>query len=253
MSVQGDNLKIPIEIKTDDLNEIRKLINEITEAETDLKSIKPRKGKGKGDDSSRSAFTQQDDTKGGGIFGGQDKEALPTQGRDKSSKTPIQKENQFAKMQQDVAAQGEKLSGMDKLKGGVGTASQTIGFASLLGQGGGAIAGRLGAMASKAFLPLALVTTVIEIASGVLKAMLAPGGILDRRFRREAKMESTNLSSLKEKAEFTNGRRIIRVTTIGGQRGTGSQSRSNLDYIKNGVDVYDINGVLNKGIGAGTI
>ena len=66
-------------------------------------------------------------------------------------------------------------------------------------------------------------------------------------------MESTNLTNLKEKAEFSNGRRVIRVTTIGGQRGTGSQSRSNLDYIKNGVDVYDINGVFNKAIGAGSI
>jgi len=253
MSVQGDNLKIPIEIKTEDLNEIRKLINEITEAETDLKSIKPRKGRGKGDDSSRSAFTQQEDAQGG-IFGGQTGEALPTQGRDKSSKTPVQKENQFAKMQQDVADQGQKLSGLENIKGGIGSASQTIGFASLIGQGNGAgIASKLGSIASKAFLPLALITSVVEIANTVLQAALAPGGKLDRRFRREAKMESANLTNLKEKAEFTNGRRIIRVTTIGGQRGTGSQARSNLDYIKNGVDVYDINGVLNKGIGAGTI
>ena len=74
-----------------------------------------------------------------------------------------------------------------------------------------------------------------------------------RRFRRDSKKESANLSSLQEKAEFTQGERIIRVTTIGGQRGTQSQQRSNLDYIRNGVDVFDIHGVLNKGIGAGTI
>lgn len=253
MSVQGDNLKIPIEIKSDDLNEIRALITEITNAEIDLKSIKPRKGKGKGDDSSRSAFTQQDDTQGGGIFGGQDKEALPTQGRDKSSKTPIQKENQFAKMQKDVAETQQKLGLGDQAQSGIGAVTMAAGMGQMVSRGGTGILGALSGFAGKAFLPLAIVSQVIAIAQGVLKSLLAPGGLMDRRFRREAKMESANFTNLKEKAEFTNGRRVIRVTTIGGQRGTGSQSRSNLDYIKNGVDVYDINGVFNKAIGVGSI
>ena len=252
MSVQGDNLKIPIEIKTDDLNEIRSLINDITNAETDLKSIKPRKGKGRGDDSSRSAFTQSDDDQGG-IFGGQSGKAMPTQGRDKSSKTPVQKENQFAKMQQDVAEQGKKLNGLDGLQGGLGQASMATGMAQMVGQGGNKLLGGLGIMATKAFLPIAIASQIVGMVNVFLQAALAPGGKWDRRFRRNMKMESTNFSSLKEKAEFSNGRRVIRVTTIGGQRGTSSQARSNLDYIKNGVDVYDINGVFNKNIGAGSI
>ena len=105
MSSNGeDKLKIPIEIKTEDLDEIRELINEITQAENDLRSLKatPRKGKGAGDQSSRSAFTSPEE-KEGGIFGGQEGDgALPIQGRDKKSRTPMQRESEFAKLKNQV-------------------------------------------------------------------------------------------------------------------------------------------------------
>ena len=240
MSVQGDNLKIPIEIKTDDLNEIRKLINDITNAEGDLKTLRPRKGRGNGDDSSRSAFgdnknsafSKSDDNRGG-IFGGQQGDALPTQGRDKSSKTPVQKENQFAKLQQDVAQQQQKLSGFDAVQGAVGVASQTVGFASLLGQGGGAIGNSIGALASKAFLPLAIITSVISIMNSVLQQLLAPGGPWDRRFRRQIDKETANTISLEKKNEINQGFKIIRTQThpsIRGEAGTSSSARVNQIY-----------------------
>ena len=56
-----------------------------------------------------------------------------------------------------------------------------------------------------------------------------------------------------DKQEITFGRRVVRVTTIDSQRGTSSQVRSNLDYVKTGVEVFDINGTFNKGMGVGTI
>ncbi len=251
----GDSLRIPIEIKTEDLDEIRQLINDITKAQSDLHSLKavPQKGRGTGDNSSRSAFTPSQDSRDGGIFNQRDSPTLPTQGRDKTSKTPVQKENEFAKLQNQVQEQQQRIGGVGQAaKEGLGAVSQTVGFTSLIGGGKGAL-GQLGKMAGRAFLPLAIATTITEIATGVMDAMIAPGGMFDRRFRRNFKVESLNLSSLKEKAEITFGRRIVRVTTISSQRGGTSQVRSNLDYVKNGVDTFDINGTFNKGIGAGII
>jgi len=257
-SKEGDALKIPIEIKSDDLDEIRQLINDLAQAESDLRSLKasPRKGKGKGDDTSRSAFAEPEE-KTGGMFGGQADKALPDKpGKDKTSKTPVQRENEFAKLRNQVNEQEARIGGGvgTAIQGGLGLATQGAGVGAILGKGGAKSAlSSITSISSKAFLPLAIITTIIGLAENVLKDLLRDGGIMDRRFRRNARGESSNLSSLAEKAEFVQGERIIRVTTIGGQRGTQSQQRSNLDYIRNGVDVYDIHGVLHKGIGAGTI
>jgi len=255
-SVDSDTLKIPIEIKTDDLNEIRKLIEDITNAENDVKTLKPRRGK---DDSSRSAFGNRESAFAtddrGGIFGGQQGSALPTQGRDKDSRTPVQKESEFAKLKNQVQEQESRgnMAGQ-AIQGGLGQAAQGLGFAQFLGgaKATGVIS-KIAGLASKSFLPLAIITTITGIISSSLDAMLAPSGKFDRRFRRNFGKESLRLSSLKEKAEITFGRRIVRITTIGNQRGTDSQVRSNLDYVKNGVNIFDVNGVFNKGIGAGII
>jgi hypothetical protein len=251
----GDSLRIPIEIKTEDLDEIRQLINDITKAQSDLHSLKavPQKGRGTGDNSSRSAFTPSQDSRDGGIFNQRDSPTLPTQGRDKTSKTPVQKENEFAKLQNQVKEQEARSGATAVITSGLGMAQQGAVNLATSGKNGKFVLGSLGKMASKSFLPLALIATITEIATGVMDAMIAPGGMFDRRFRRNFKVESLNLSSLKEKAEITFGRRIVRVTTISSQRGGTSQVRSNLDYVKNGVDTFDINGTFNKGIGAGII
>jgi hypothetical protein len=240
MSVQGDNLKIPIEIKTDDLNEIRKLINDITNAEGDLKTLRPRKGRGNGDDSSRSAFgdnknsafSKSDDNRGG-IFGGQQGDALPTQGRDKDSKTPVQKENQFAKLQKDVAQQEAKISGLSNITSGLNAGFQGAVNLATSNSKGELILGKLGGLASKAFLPLTIITTIVGLVQSVLDAALAPGGPLDRRFRRQIDKESANTISLEKKNEINQGFKIIRTQThpsIRGESGTSSSARVNQIY-----------------------
>ena len=103
-SDSGDALHIPIEIKTDDSVEIQQLINDLAAAESDIRSIKPRRGRGTGDTSSRSAFTSQDE-EGSGIFGGMGGEALPSKGRDRTSKSPFQRENEFSKLKDQVQQQ----------------------------------------------------------------------------------------------------------------------------------------------------
>jgi len=253
LSSSDNSLKIPIEIKTEDLDEIRELINEISKAESDLRSLKatPQKGKGTGDTSSRSAFTRPDNIdERGGIFGRTNGPATPTTAKDKKSSTPFQRESEFAKLQNQVKEQGGQV---DKLQESFGDASQAIGLASTFSGGGIEALTNVGKLATKAFLPLALITTIVGFVKSTLDTMLAPGGRLDRRFRRDYKKESIDVISLRDKQEISFGRRIVRVTTISSQRGSTSQVRSNLDYVKNGVEVFDINGVLNKGIGAGTI
>ncbi len=255
----GDSLRIPIEIKTDDLDEIRKLINEISQAKSDLQTLKavPKKGRGTGDTSSRSAFTPSQVEEGrGGIFptGFGSGNALPTQGRDNNSRTPFQRESEFAKLQTQVQEQQQRVGTFDAIQSGLGVTGQTaVNMATSGTDGKGFLLGSLGGLASKSFLPLTIITTIISIAKGVLDTALAPGGLMDRRFKRTIQKESLKFSSLKEKSEINFGNRIIRVTTIGSQRGGNSQVRSNLDYIKNGVDIFDVNGALHKGIGAGTI
>jgi len=256
MSQNDDSLKIPIEIKTEDLDEIRELINEISQAESDLHSLKatPRKGRGSGDQSSRSAFASPQSDERGGIFGSEGG-TMPKgfDSKDDTSKSPFQRESEFAKLQQQVQEQTQSQGSATTLQGGIGAITQGLGLTSTFSGGGVRALEGLGKMASKTFLPLALITTVAGIAQGVLDAMLKPGGRLDRRFRRDYKKESQNLMSLAEKQEISFGRRTVRVTTISSQRGTNSQVRSNLDYVKRGIDVFDVNGTFNKNIGAGTI
>lgn len=229
----GDSLRIPIEIKTEDLDEIRQLINDITKADDDLQHLKavPKKGRGTGDNSSRSAFTSPEPREGG-IFGGRDGAALPQQGRDKTSKTPLQRESEFAKLQHQVQEQEARSGGgLDAVQGGLGQVSQGLGFASLLGgpnPAPGALGGVVGA-AGKAFLPLAIITTIVSIAKGVLDSALGPGGPLDRRFKRQISNEQASASSLELKARVNQDKLVIRTQVypnIRGEAGTGSNLRT---------------------------
>ena len=70
-----DALRIPIEIKTEDSAEIQQMIAELAEAESDIRSVTPRRGRGRGDSSSRSAFTPSSE-ESGGIFGSMGGEAF---------------------------------------------------------------------------------------------------------------------------------------------------------------------------------
>ena len=252
-----DALRIPIEIKTDDLEEIRELINEITDAEEGVQTLKPRRGKGTGDTSSRSAFTPSSE-ESGGIFGQMGGQAMPTKGRDTKSKTPFQRENEFSKLKDQVQQQEQKLGANQKAMMGLSGAAQSFDYVSTLRRFGGKGAmsstlGAIGAIAGKAVMPLVMIGQITGIVMSMLDAALAPGGPLDRRFRRNYSKESLRLDSLADKHEITFGRRVVRVTTIDSQRGTSSQVRSNLDYVKTGVEVFDINGTFNKGMGVGTI
>ncbi len=267
----GDALRIPIEIKTDDLAEIQDLINELSKAESDIDVLKPRKGRGTGDETSRSAFVRQDPfDERGGAMGGQSGEALPTQGRDKKSRSPFQRENEFSKMRDEVdniQNNQENMLGQLVNAGFVGsfikgeggkittytaagkTASSGIrgGIMGAAGLGGGVkgLVGKAGVFGMFAMVAMEVFQSLIDFA-------YRPGGPLDRRFKRDMDKESVRMIDLGEKADINQGRRIVRVTSATSLRGTDSQVRSSLDVYKSGQRVFDMDGTMmvkNTGVG----
>jgi len=233
-SDSGDALHIPIEIKTDDSAEIQELINSLAEAESDLRSIGPRRGRGTGDTSSRSAFTNQDE-EGSGVFGGMGGEALPSKGRDRTSKSPFQRENEFSKLKNQVQDQEKRIGLGQQAQQGIGMATQGVGFAQMLGGGSGRLSS-IANMASKAFLPLAIVTSIVELASNILQEFLKPGGPLDRRFKRVISEEIAGTISLEEKEEINQGFKVVRISTQPTLRGEAGVS-SNL---QSRTTIYDL-------------
>ena len=238
-----DALRIPIEIKTDDLEEIRELINNLSDAESDIRSVTPRRGRGRGDTSSRSAFTPSSE-ESGGIFGQMGGEALPTQGRDKKSRTPFQRENEFSKLKNQV--ENVEQHQTDLMKGALGTATQATGFTQLI-TGSGGIIGTLKSAATKAFLPLAIVTAITELVSGVVSALIAPGAPFDIRFKRVISDEISSATEREEKAEIRQGLRTIRISPIAGFRGGGANIAG--EQFKKGLPIYDQNfNMLGRGL-----
>jgi len=269
MSANGDdNLKIPVEIKTEDLDEIRKLINDLADAESNIHTLKPRRGKGTGDDSSRSAYANGPQNVFG-AFGplGAEREATPLQGRDKTSQAPIQRENEFKKLQEEVAEnksntaqiaqglgqafglgsfgktnlfKGEGLG--DKIAAGMGAGNSGVIAGANLAKGGvGGILGKISGVAGKAFLPIAAIMTVVSTVQIVVSEMFKPGGEFDRRYRRVIQDEISASVDQERKQAIKQGSTVVRVETIAGIRGERGLN-SNLSNLisNNGVYLNDL-------------
>ena len=119
MSQKDDALHIPIEIKTDDLNEIKDLINEITQAESDLTRIKGGRESQTFAGQSRAASGMKTTTEGrGGIFESTLMEGatMPLNLRDRSGKQAHTRENSFNALQDQVdqmqEEQGQQVASM---------------------------------------------------------------------------------------------------------------------------------------------
>jgi hypothetical protein len=254
MSYSGndDALRIPIEIKTEDSKEIRQLINDLADAENDLRGIKPRRGKGTGDATSRSPF-QLPEEFGEGIFSGGITQNTPEKiaGKDKTSRQAIQRESEFSKLRDRVNNVEESASNtgaivggigeilgisglsakLTNLKGGVGGKFAASGAVANLGKSavssGAAIAaggvtgviGRVTSFAGKAFLPAAAAIAIFEITSLIVQEMFKPGGLMDRRFKRVINNEIAASAELEEKTAIGQGFKVIQFTTHPSVRG----------------------------------
>ena len=242
MSERGgdDAVRVPIEIKTEDLEEIQQLIQELTEAEEEIRKAKteekgalPRKGRAR-DGESKAPYEAADMDERGGIFGGTMEEATPQKYKDKTSKTPHQKESAWEDMQKQVqqnqVAVQDQANALQGIQAGLGGVTQGIG---MIQWAGSAVPARLLGMASKAFLPLAIITSAVQVGMFFLQEALKPGGPLDRRFRRRAQDEVANTLELEKKAEINQGFKVVRVSSqplIRGEAGTTSSLQDPIIY-----------------------
>ena len=242
MSERGgdDAVRVPIEIKTEDLEEIQQLIQELTEAEEEIRKAKteekgalPRKGRAR-DGESKAPYEAADMDERGGIFGGTMEEATPQKYKDKTSKTPHQKESAWEDMQKQVqqnqVAVQDQANALQGIQAGLGGVTQGIG---MIQWAGSAVPARLLGMASKAFLPLAIITSAVQVGMFFLQEALKPGGPLDRRFRRRAQDEIANTLDLEKKAEINQGFKVVRVSSqplIRGEAGTTSSLQDPIIY-----------------------
>lgn len=235
----GEALHIPIEIKTDDLEEIRELLNQLDNAQGDIRSITPRRGRGTGDVTSRSAFASQDDI-GSGIFGGMTGEATPTAIRDKTSRTPFQRENEFSKLKEQVQQQEQRITAGQQVQQGLGMFNQAADYASTLTRFRTSdMAQMLGGIAGKTVVPIAIISTIAGLVQKALDFAFSPGGPFDVRFKRVLKTEMASTMSREEKAQIAQGIKIVRMTSYAGYRGVASSV--NGEGAKSGIPVYDIN------------
>ena len=242
MSKKGgdDAVRVPIEIKTEDLEEIQQLIQELTEAEEEIRKAKteekgalPRKGRAR-DGESKAPYEAADMDERGGIFGGTMEEEMPQKYKDKTSKTPHQKESAWENMQKQVqqnqVAVQDQANALQGIQAGLGGVTQGIG---MIQWAGSAVPARLLGMASKAFLPLAIITSAVQVGMFFLQEALKPGGPLDRRFRRRAQDEVANTLELEKKAEINQGFKVVRVSSqplIRGEAGTTSSLQDPIIY-----------------------
>jgi hypothetical protein len=250
MSVSDDKLRIPIEVKTEDIKEIEKLIQDITEAESDLRQVLPKKGRGTADVTSRSAFTRSEpfDERGGIFSQTSQGQALPSKMRDTSSKQAFQREREFETYKDKLdmlEAKNETLLMFTQ------EIANLVGFGSLASTGIGAVSGIKGAMKktqSKAAIPVkatglsgklsafggisgivgklggigfaaGLALSVFEM---ILDWLYSPGNLLDRRYKRMIEDEIASATDLQSKAELRAGIRMIHITPYASYRGHGS-------------------------------
>ena len=114
-----DAVRVPIEIKTEDLSELQQLIQQLTEAEEASRTARasgaalPSKGAAGpqtfGGQAKRTGSEGAAGESAGGIFAGmRDKAALPTTFRDRSGKHATQRENRFDALEDQVKDMAEE-------------------------------------------------------------------------------------------------------------------------------------------------
>lgn len=222
----ADVLRIPIEIKTEESKEIKEIIDKLSKQKTLPKGNKK-------DSTSRAAFTNPADDRGGIFAQSQGGTAFI---RDKKSRTPYQRENEFSKLREQVATMETKqVSYMNRVNTGVGKGTGIFKMLS----GGGIMNFAKGA-AMKAFLPLAIVSTITEVATGIIKQLQAVGGPWDIRFKRNIAKEVASTFSRQEKANIAAGVTKIRMTSFAGFRGAASSANQNAYIAGNPIYSQDM-------------
>jgi hypothetical protein len=253
----GDAVRVPIEIKTEDIQELQELIRQINEADEDATRLKST-GITRGRESqtfagqARAAGGERVTTEGrGGIF--EDRlpqgPSLPQRARDAKSSQAMQRENQFKEMQKDMQNMEEMSASQAAV---VGQIANMVGMGglipSMLGTPGGVKAGwkakagskfaagkapagmgmagaaggmfgKLSGMVGKLGGIGFMVSMVFDIVMQVFDWALGPGGPLDRRFKRMVTEEVASATDRETKHEIRQGIRFIHMSPYPTYRG----------------------------------
>lgn len=221
MSSKSDVIEIPIEISL-------KSIQELDKAKRDVNEVLQKQKRIKDTSSSQAVPTLGDDTRGG-IFGG--RTDSKTTFKDKTSKAPFQRQNEFKKMRDELRKVKEqqtawKTGNIAKVQG-----FSSAQFSNVKGVAVnpfqfifGTVARKLGKL-GRAGLFVGIGLVIAEIVKFVISEQLKPGRSLDRRFRFLADKQILLNTNRREQSELRQKFKTVIVTTMPGLRGLGVQGQ----------------------------
>jgi hypothetical protein len=272
MSARDDIIEVPIEIKTSDLDELHRLIEELQEAKgvaDNAKATKrktPSSGSGapiQGDDEERETL---------GIYNARDmdKEVMPMKGRDKKSKQAVETGNSFKDLKKEVENMQENQNNMLPFLSSIGNQlgftlpylatgginlgksfqsarvkSAAINRAPMATPAKGNVMGKFGRFASfgKALPYIGVAFMLYEWLTSELPAMIneqyfGVGKPMDRRFKRVIDNEFAAATTREEKAQISQGYRSVITTAYAGARGASNVANSKVRAL-NKENIYN--------------
>lgn len=221
MSFEEDGaIRIPIEFIVEDLKEKEKIKEDLDKMEKKQKKLK--------DTSSKQPSQTQVSEERGGIFGGREGGKAPTF-RDKTSRAPSQKKNEFKELKKKFSKLEGAQKEADKVFGQLQKNSQ-----QLFGGVGGA------AKSALKFAPfIAQALIIIGFLKTLRDKLLEDGGLFDRRLKILIAKQFLKLTKRRETAQLSSIEKVLRVTTTSGLRGPTNQVVSTFDPQKRGIKLFD--------------
>lgn len=259
MSARDDIIEVPIEIKTSDLDELHRLIEELQEAKGIIDNAKTTKRSMPSSSGSGGGAPIQNDVEERetlGIYNERDTEmlALPTKGRDKKSKQAIETGNAFKDLKNEVkdiqqtqdtfipfmTQVGSQLGfslpflaqgGMRLGKGIKNARMQSLNAAPIKSAGTVKGLARAGMTFGKAIPYIGVAFMLGDFLMNQLPDIISEnlygvGKRLDRRFKRVLEHEYSAGVSREEKAQIAQGYRSVITTSYVAARGSTNVANS---------------------------
>jgi len=271
MSAREDVIEIPIEIKTTDLEELQRLVQQLTEAKNEVEEAKRKIRAGRKTKTPTGGvgapFSSEEEPISIFREGRDDAETLPTKFKDVSSKQPVQRETSFQelanRMREMESHHAEVVSVMAQIASAAGINLPVManmvraikGGKSVI-KGGGKLAAGVSPVNAAQGAKLGLVAR-LTAAAGPIGAMVAggvtiiqtidwyinnvllvAGGPWDKRFRRVIKEEIAAETSRSEKSAINQGFKTIIATSIPRLRGSVGV-KSSLEAVRKGESLYN--------------
>lgn len=263
-------IRIPIEVQTSESTEIRQLLDRIDKAETKLSQIRTQPaqtGAGRAEAKALLGAEEEGQIPSTGIIpinrqgraavgsevsrtspigtplgGPEDAERLLPKGRAGQQQTEggaagdLVRQNQFQQLQ-------EKTFNLeDKINQTLGIGGQAIGTATLFvgAKGSQALSGLFKKIVPIAG-PLAVAFLIQTVSEQIINELIRPGGILDRRFKRDFDREADIFRTREDKGLIRAGIKEIRVSSGGaaGKRATKNTVSTTLNAAKVGFFADD--------------